>query len=267
LGVALLGGRDLRDADDGSAPLAVVVNRAFRDRYFPHDSPVGHRICFDRYPDASSKWRTIVGVVGDERQNALGTPAGPEVMAPLAQDTHRSFVLVVRSKLPAARLVPALRGVLASIDPALPFFEVRTMDEVVRASLVRERLLLLIFGLFAGLALVLAAFGVYGVTADATARRRREIAVRLAVGASTHDVLRLTAGRELAPVVVGLLAGGLGALGVSRALTGLLFGVAGTDPLTLAATLALLLGVASVAAWLPARRSLRLAPADVLRET
>ena len=173
---------------------------------------------------------------------------------------------MVRSALPPESLLPSLRGAVAAIDPGLPLFDVRTMDDVVRASLARERFLLALFALFAALAIVLAAIGVYGVTADATAVRRREIAVRMALGARVRDVVRLTIGRELAAVAVGLAAGSVGALGLGHAMTGLLFGIAGRDPLTLAVTPALLLAVALVAAWLPARRCAGIAPAAVLRE-
>src|SRR6185503_15708702 len=138
----------------------------------------------------------------------------------------------------------------------------RTLDEVVATSVARERFLLALFATFAALSLVLAALGVYGVTAEAAAQRRREIAVRLAVGARVAELVRSTVGREMAAVVVGLVAGLAGAFGLGRAMAGLLFGVAGSDPLTLAGAPAVMFAVTLVAAWLPARRASRIAPAE-----
>jgi len=266
LRVPLLAGRHFTAGDVVGAPAVVVINQTLAEKYFPRESPIGRRICFDRDPNEHSFWRTIVGVVGAERQDILAQPPLPEVFAPLTQDTTQRFAVVVRSRLPPSTLVPSMRAALTAIDPQLPLFDVRTMDEVVATSLGRERFLLVLFALFAGLALVLAALGVYGVTADAMARRRREIAVRLAVGASAPEVVRTAVGEEMAAVGVGVLGGLLGALGLGHAMRGLLYGVAATDPLTLAGAPALLLVVALVAAWLPARRTSRIAPAEVLRE-
>ena len=266
LRVPLLAGRLFRDSDDDEAPAVVVINKTLADRYFGGGDPIGQRLCFDRHPDAKSYWRTVVGVVGDERQDGLGRPVQPEIFAPLLQDRNGRFALVVRSSLPPQRLVPELREVLRRIDPQLPLFDVRTLDEVAAASVARERFLLALFGTFAALSLVLAALGVYGVTSEATAQRRREIAVRLAVGARTEQLVRRTVGREMTAVAVGVLAGLAGAFGLGRAMAGLLFGVGGQDPLTLAGAPAVMLTVALVAAWLPARRTARVAPAEVLRE-
>ncbi len=265
--VPRVAGRPFRDGDDASSPAVALVNQALVSRYFPHESPIGRRLCFDRYPDAQSHWRTVVGVVGAERQSALAEQPQPEIFAPLAQDEVRGgFVLVVRSSLPSTAVLSMLRNTLAAIDPQLPLFDERPMTAVVAASVARQRFLLVLFALFAALALVLAAIGVYGVTADATVRRRREMAVRLAVGARTPEVVRAAMAREMSAVAVGLAAGLLGALGLGHAMAALLYGVTATDALTLAATPALLLGVALVAALLPAWRSARIAPAKVLRE-
>ncbi|MBL8113288.1 MAG: ABC transporter permease, partial [Acidobacteria bacterium] len=170
LRVPVLEGRDFGPADREGAPNVALVNEALARAYFPQGDAVGRRIAFDRYPDANSQWRTIVGVVGSERRVSLGVAPRPEVFAPLAQDMTRSFALVVRTPL-GFEIAAAIKDRLSAIDPSIPLHQVRTLAEVRDVSLARERFLLTLFGLFGLLALFLSVLGVYGVTSHVAARR------------------------------------------------------------------------------------------------
>jgi predicted permease len=265
MAVPLLAGATFSGAETATAPPVVIVNAAFAERWFGGRSPVGQRICFDRYPTAGSVWRTIVGVVGSERQTALATAPRPEVFAPLAQEQARGMHLVVKAALPPATLVPSLRAALRAVDPGLPLFEVRAMEEVVGTSLARERFLLTLFALFAAVAVVLAALGVYGVTAEAVAARRREVGLRLAVGARAPQVVVLVLRHQALAAIAGVTAGMAGALGLGQSLRGLLYGVGPADATSFGAAVAILALVSLVAAWLPARRVARVPPLTALR--
>ena len=266
LGVPLLEGDWFAGTEDPEGNPVVLINETLARQYFPRESPIGQRLCFDRYPDESSYWRTIVGVVGDERQASLSRPPRPEIFAPLGQDTTRGVHAVVRSTLPPEALSPGLRAALASIDRDLPLSDLRPMTAVVAESMARERFLLVLFALFATLSVLLASLGVYGVTAEATAARRREIGLRLAVGARAREVVALMVRRQVVAAMAGVAAGLLGAIGLGRAMEGLLYGVAATDPASFAGAVALLLLVGLLAAWLPARHLARVDPLTVLRE-
>jgi putative ABC transport system permease protein len=265
LRVPLLAGRAFRKSDDADAPLVVLVNQTFVRMHFADESPLGLRICFSRTPSATSVWYTIVGVVGDERQASLARAARPEIFASQAQDPNSAPYLVVRTGDDPLALVPALRAAVRALDPRLPLIEVRTMAEVVARSRSRERFVLTLFAAFALLAFVLAAIGVYGVAAHAAAGRRREIGVRLALGADVRRVVRDFVARGSGAIGVGVALGVGGALLLGRAMAGLLYGVAPADPATLIAAPLLLLLVANAAAWIPARRAARVDPAEVLR--
>jgi putative ABC transport system permease protein len=265
LGVPLLAGRLLLPSDDPAAPLAVVVNEAFVRRHFPNESPLGLRICFDGDPAGCKYWYTIVGVVGDERQASLTRPARPEILASHAQDPNGAPFLVVRAEGDVMALVPALRAVLRELDPQLPLFEVRSMSEIVARSRTRERFVLTLFAAFSGLAFALAAIGVYGVAAHSAAGRRREIGVRMALGADARRVVRGFVASGAGTIGVGALLGVGGALVLGRAMASLLYETAPADPLSLGAAPVLLFLVANLASWLPARRAARVDPAEVLR--
>jgi ABC-type antimicrobial peptide transport system permease subunit len=173
---------------------------------------------------------------------------------------------VVRSSLPPATLAPALRAAMDAVDPGLPLSGVRAMDDVVAESLARERFLVVLFGLFAALSVVLASLGVYGVTAEAAAGRRREVGVRIAVGARAGEVVRLMLRRQAPAVAVGVGAGLLGAVGLGHAMRGLLYGVGTGDPASYAMAVAVLLAGGLLSAWLPARQLARVDPLTALRE-
>jgi putative ABC transport system permease protein len=265
LEIPLVRGRWFEPTDRGDAQLVVLVNEAFALEHFPNEDPIGRRIAFDRVATPESRWWEIVGVVGDQLQETPGTPARPEVFENRNQDWSRESWVVVRGDGDALGLLPAVRAVLEEMDPLIPIARTQTLRSVWGESMAREEFVLTLLGVFGVVALVLAAVGVYGVTAQAARRRTQEIGVRIALGAGTGDVLSMILGQALAVVALGLAVGLGTALLATRALGTLLYGVEPTDPATLAAVVALLGTVAMVACYVPARRATAVDPVSSLR--
>ena len=265
LGVPIVAGRGFTDADDGTVPVALISETLARE-YFPGADPLGQRLTLDRYPDANSVWRTIVGVVADEKYERLGAPSGDVIYEPFLQDPGGSMTLVVHSAVAPLSLLDGLRAEVAALDPAIPLDRPRTLDQVLDRSLVRERFLTLLVGLFAAVALVLALVGIYGLMAFAVSQRRQEIGIRIAVGAARRQVLGLVVGRALNLVAVGLALGLAGALLAARLLRGVLYQVSTADPATFVAVAAALATTALAASYLPARRAARIDPVETLRQ-
>jgi putative ABC transport system permease protein len=264
--VPVLEGRALTDADRMDGRMVTVINQALARRYFPNQDPVGQRIAADAHPDSTSVWRTIVGVVGSERQNGMAAPPQIEMLVPVAQDPTSKMSLLLRTAGDPTTLVPAVRRLVQALDPELPLFRVRTLASVRNESLARQRYLMALLLVFAGVALVLAIVGVYGVTAQAARQRTREIGIRMALGARLRHVLAAVVGRSMALIGGGLLLGSAAALLATRAMTSLLFQVSPDDPPTYAAVAAILAAAGLAASWLPARRAARVDPMTVLRE-
>jgi putative ABC transport system permease protein len=263
--VPLVSGRAFTEADAGGSDLVVVVNEAFVAEHFPGEDVVGKRIAFDAVPTPESFWRTIVGVVGDERQGSLAAPPRAEVFAPLDQDLTRGTAVVLTTAGDPGSLMPAARAALAELDPLIPPTEVRPMDAIVAEALARDRFLLVLVALFGAVALVLSAVGVYGVMAQATRRRTREIGIRLALGAEAGEVRLMVLRQGMGMVGAGLGLGLVAAFVASRLLGTLLYQVTATDPLTFVTVPLLLGGVALLACWLPALRATRIDPVGALR--
>jgi len=231
------------------------------ERFWPGENPLGQRV----FMEAHKASFEIVGVVADVRPFRPDRSAQPQIYWPFAQMPRWAVYFIVRSAGSAAQQIPAIRARLEALDPEMDFLQVTTMDERVAAQLINPRFNLSLGGLFAGLALLIAALGIYGVMAFYVSQRTREFGVRMALGAHRGDILRLVLGRGVRLAAAGLALGLAGALGVTRVLQNLLIGVAPTDTLTFAATGLLLLGVALVACWLPARRATRVDPMTALR--
>jgi len=265
LGIPLLRGRMFESTDGPEDALVVVVNEAFVQEHFPGEDPIGRRIAFDRAAGPESTWYEIIGVVGDQRQQSLSRPARPEVFESRDQDWGRNSWIVIRGSGEPVDLVPTVRAVLHEIDPLIPIARVRPLDAVRAESMARERLVLTLLGVFGVVALLLAAVGVYAVTARAARRRTQEIGIRLALGARGADVMGLMLRHGVGVVALGLVAGVLAALVATRALASLLYGVEPTDPATLGAVVALLGGVAIAACYIPARRATAVDPLTSLR--
>ena len=273
VGVPLLAGRAFTDADvftgrwdERRGDRVVLINEAMARRHFPGEDPVGQRITTDRVPDSTSAWRTIVGVVGDERQSAIAMPAQIELIEPFGQAIERGMHVYVRvASGDPTRLVPAVRSIVRDLDPELPIFDAVAMEDVVAESMARDRFLMFLLASFAAVALVLALVGVYGVTAQAARQRLPEFGLRMALGARARDILGLTLRRGLSLVIVGLVLGVAAALVATRAMAGLLYGITPNDLATFLTVISLVIAAGFGASWLPARRAARLDPATTLR--
>lgn len=262
LGIPVLEGRDFGAADTASGPAVVIVNRALAERYFPGRSALGHRLAdIGPFGDGAE----IVGIVGDARYRSLRDPAPPMIYASHAQFYLPRLSLVVQTTLPAAAATRALRAAAAEIDADMPLYQVRTMPERLRASLAVERLLAWLLSAFAGLAIFLAAAGLYAVVSYTTTLRTREFGIRLALGATARQLRGLVLGQTLWLVAVGLVLGLAAATIAARLLGSLLFDVRPTDPVTYAGVGLVLLFVGLAAAQWPARRAARVNPAEALR--
>jgi predicted lysophospholipase L1 biosynthesis ABC-type transport system permease subunit len=254
---------------DGAAPV-VVVNESFAHRYLGSGSLLSRKLTFSGYEDA---WRQVVGVVRDVR-SLVGQPAPPTMFVPATQTPTgltRLFGswfpihVVVRTRGDPAAAATQLAGVIRAVDPLVPLGRVRAMDEVLWASLAFQRFIMVLLSAFAGLAIVLAAVGMYGVISHLVAQRTHEIGVRLAIGARPGDVLRMVLGRGATLTGIGILLGLAGALALTRVIAGFLYGVRPTDLATILAVTGLLVVVALTATWLPARRATKVDPMVALR--
>jgi putative ABC transport system permease protein len=258
-------GRLFTEADAGSAPPVVIIDRAFARLYWPNDSPLGRRIKRGT-PQAPFPWLTIVGVVADVKQHGLTTTPVPTIYLPHQQTPSPGMTLVVRGDLDPAVFAARLRSLVRQLDPDQPVSAIRPFESVVFGSLAWRWLPTLWLTIFASLALVLAALGVYGVVSYAVLRRAREFGIRLALGAVSRDLVILTLRQGLAPVVVGSIAGLVAAANLTSLLRTFLHGVSPVDATAFAAAVGTLLVVALAASYLPARRVARQDPTIALRQ-
>jgi putative ABC transport system permease protein len=261
LRIPLLAGRQFTPRDDAHSPGVFIINRAMAKTFWPNQDPVGKRIRMD----TGQSWAEIVGVVGDVRQHELGEPARPMMYAPYAQDPWPFVDIAVRTATDPAALASPVAGAIQSVDPDEPVYNVRTMEEVVARSVSGRRFNMVLLGIFASLALVLTAIGIFGVVSFAVSQRTHEIGIRMALGARRQDVFKLVVGRGVVLALLGVGLGVAGALGLTRFLAGLLYGVKPSDPLTFVAVALVLLGVAVLASYLPARRAAKVDPMVALR--
>jgi predicted permease len=260
LGIPLVGGRAFTDGDRAGTAGVVMVNASAARRYWGAADPVGARVSFD-----GREWLTVVGVVGDVRQNGLHQGAEEEIYRPMGQAAITSGMLLVRTAGDPLRLATRARAEIATLDPRVPVDRVRTLTQVRDASVAPWRLVATLLGVFAGLALLIAATGVGGALAFAVGQRTTEFGVRMAMGATPGQVLRGVLRQGVTLAAIGLAAGLAAAAANAHVMRGLLVGVTPDDAPTYAAVAVVLLGVALVASYLPARRATRVAPATVLR--
>jgi putative ABC transport system permease protein len=256
----LLQGRFFTDADTTEAPGVVIINQAMTRKWFPNVDPVGKRISFDdiRKPDA--KWSTIVGVAGTIRHRGLKDEGKPEYYLPHAQRSYRAMILAVRSKQDPRSLTAAIRAEIRRMDPDLPAANVRTLEQVASDSIAPRRLSVVLLGVFATVALVLASVGIYGVMSFLVVQRTHEIGVRMALGAQRRDVLALMVGRAARLVLIGTAIGLLLAIISSRSLAALLYNVGAFDLPTFGLVTFILACVAMLASYIPAQRATRADP-------
>jgi len=263
LGIPMLMGRDFTERDSKDAEKVTIVDERLAHEYWPNESPIGKRIRFGP-PEDNEPWHTIVGVVGAVRHEQLDKETRKSVYLPHLQIPVNGLSLVVQSKNPG-NLAGALRGQIRELDPELPMVDLMTMEEVVSQSVWQNRLYAILFSAFAAIAMLLAAVGIYGVMSYSVTQRTQEIGIRMALGAQMKDVLRLMVKAGLALSLIGVAIGIGGALALTRLMRSLLFGVTPTDAFTFIGVSLMLLLVALLACYIPARRATKVDPLVALR--
>jgi putative ABC transport system permease protein len=265
LGIPLLRGRMLTDADGPTSQRVAVVNQSLVRRFFPDGDALGKNVTFGNPTDSRTRWVTIVGVVGDTRRGGVDRAPWAEVYYPLAQAPDSRTYALIRTTGDPMALVRSAQAAVWAIDPAQPVHSTRTVDAILAASQANRRFTTLLLGLFAIVALALAAIGIYGVMAYSTAQRTQEIGIRMALGARRADVLTMVLKEGLLIGAAGLILGIGAALILTRFISSLLFGVGARDPITFVALPLGLLLVATLATLIPAFRAVRVSPVTALR--
>jgi putative ABC transport system permease protein len=262
MGIAMLDGRDFSERDAGGTPNVVIINETMARRFWPGENPIGKRLTTLFGEPASNE---IVGVVKDIKHTKLTAESGPEVYLPFLQRPLPGMGLVVRTNVEPTSLVPAIRREIQVVDPDLPVSDVRSMGQIIGDMLSQPRFNASLLGIFAGLALVLATVGIYGVMAYSVSQRKREIGIRMALGAQQKDVLRLVVWQAMTLALIGVTLGLVVAYILTRVMTSLLYGVSATDPLVFAGIALLLILVELVASYFPARNATKVDPVLALR--
>jgi predicted permease len=263
----LLRGRAFTEADDSKGQRVALVNETLARKYWPQGDAVGQHVKFvgvgPRSPNTS--WITIVGIVGDIKTDGLDAPTPARIYLPVNQSPSYGIVVYLRTSADPGALGDVVRREVQSVDPSIPVFAVRTMDELVAKYLAQRKFALELLGVFAGVALVLASIGIYGVMAYTFSRRTNEIGIRMAMGAQQSDIFKIAVGEGAQIVAFGLFAGLAGSLALTQFLQTMLFGVKATDPITFAGISGLLAAVAMAACLVPARKATRVDPLVALR--
>jgi predicted permease len=261
LNIQLQRGRVFRESDSIDAPPVVIINEVLARQYWPNQDPIGKRMVVDIGPG----WREVIGVVKSVRHMGLDDELHPELYFPVAQFPWPNLTLVVRTNGEPLNFVGAVRNQIQAIDKDQPISNIHTMDDLLARTVSQPRFNLILLAIFAGIALLLAAIGIYGVVSYLVAERTHEIGIRMALGAQTRDVLKLVVKQGLTLVIIGIAIGLIAAFGLTRLMKSLLFGVSTTDPLTFAIIVLSLIIVALLACWTPARRAAKVDPLLSLR--
>jgi predicted permease len=259
MGIPLVAGRDVRDSDTRTSPHVVVINEALARQQWPGEDPIGRRLTLDQ--DSM----TVVGVVGDIRHRGPSVPPGPELYQPATQRSFPFMAVVVRTAGDPYAMVPTVRRAVAELDPALPLSDVKSMDDHLAGALARPRFLSTLVTAFGALAVVLAVIGIYGVMSWSVSERRREFAIRMALGVRAPALLGSVLRKALLLAAAGVVLGLIAARVAARLLTGLLFGVQATDTTAFMLAAVGLAAIALAACYIPARRALRVDPVTLLR--
>jgi predicted permease len=259
MGIPLLSGRFLSDADNVDAPRVILINKTLADRYWSDEDAVGKRVRL------WGETRTIAGIVGDLKDSPGDLRAKAGFYFPLAQQAQSGMMLALRTEGEPMSVLSGVRSEIAGLDKDLPLTDARALDEIATAAVSRTRFTMLLLSVFAGVALLLAAVGIYGVMSYSVTQRTHEIGIRVALGARSGNVIALVARQGLVLALAGLCVGLAAAFALTRVMTTLLFGVSTTDPITFVAISLLLAGVALGACFVPARRATRVDPMIALR--
>jgi predicted permease len=263
LGLNLLRGRLFEDADNANTPQVAVINESMAQTYWPNEDALGKHFKSAR---ADSPWITVVGIIANARTQSLAQPDAPQAYFDLYQTGTKRLAIHLRGRLNLASIPDDVRKQVQALDPTLPVYGVQTLNDTVSASLSQRRFSMEMVGLFAVTALLLAGLGIYGVISYTVSTRTHEIGIRLALGAQPENIMRMVVRQGLMLAIAGAAIGLIGALVVSHLIAGLFFGVRPTDPVTFLSVALLLLGVALVACYLPARRAIRVDPMIALRQ-
>ncbi|HKP73259.1 MAG TPA: ABC transporter permease, partial [Pyrinomonadaceae bacterium] len=264
MGISILAGRDLSETDAKDTPKVTLIDERLAREYWPNESPLGKRIRFGP-PESNEPWHTIVGVVREVRHERLDMATRKTVYVPFQQMPDREMTLTLRTAIDPASLVGAVREQVKAIDPNQPVTDVRKMTEVVSRSVWQPRLYAILFGVFAAVALILASVGIYGVMSYAVSQRTHEIGIRMALGARASDVLKMVLGQGLLLALIGVVVGLGAAFSLTRLMASLLYEVSANDPATFTVIALLLMFVALLACYIPARRATKVDPMIALR--
>jgi putative ABC transport system permease protein len=263
MGIPLLRGRNFTDVEASEARHVVLISESFARQYFPGEDPLGKRVSIEMFSKPNPT--EIVGIVGDVRYDSLVDKAEPTAYFPHSELTYPFMTLVIRTDGDPTAIAPAVQREIRAIDPDQPVSDVRTMNQVMADTVARARFNTLLLGLFAGLAMLLAAVGIFGVMNYSVTLRTREIGIRIALGAQPQRVLMLILRQGLLLTIMGIGLGLAGSFALARVMSGLLFGVNATDPATFTAIVLLLMFVSLIACYIPARRATRIDPMIALR--
>jgi putative ABC transport system permease protein len=264
MGIPLRRGRLFTTRDTKDSPRVALINETMAQKIFPDEDPIGKRITFDDRAK-NPEWYEIVGIVGDVKQYGLDQPTTMQTYEPYTQQTLPYMTLVVRTTGDPTNLSAAIRSEILKLDKEQPASNIKTLNEFFSTSIAQQRFSMVLLGVFAAVALVLAAVGIYGVLSYAVTQRTHEIGIRMALGAGRRDVLRLVVGRGMLLSLIGVAGGLVAAFAVTRLMASLLFGVTATDAVTFASVAGVLLAVALMACYIPARRATKVDPLVALR--
>jgi putative ABC transport system permease protein len=266
MGILLQKGRGFNEQDAKGAVGVVIIDESLAHRFFPGGDAIGKHLTIDFPPGTGEPTpREIIGIAANVKHYGLERESGPEIYEPYLQHPYPGMTLVVRTSADPSGLAPAIRNELRALDKNLVVGGIAKMEEIVARRIAPQRFNTLLMALFAAVALTLAAVGLYGVLSHSVSQRMQEIGIRMSMGAQVGDVLRLVVGQGMRLSLIGVAAGLAGAFSLTRLMAKLLFGVKSTDPLTFALVTAMLIAVALVACYIPARRATKVDPLVALR--